>query len=356
MLIKHFDVTYKKRDYVVCFINHGDKLIPFVIDADDKERVLAIDSWYYQNKRSGYIAYHGKVNGKNKNIYLHNFIMNFVPKGDGISVDHINRVGMDNRKKNLRMATVEEQNKNMKRTCRKKSLEEMKKHGIDISRVPRFVTFVKEGKQNGKGDYFMIRFGDKDLYESSTQTNFSLRFKFEQIKKIMRSLMETNPELFEGVRLNWTLSEEGLKLRKRYNKILKLTEVEDIRDYYTKIKCPTFVECLEENLDGLTDREIFLLEDTELRDDKPQRVSDSSPLIELGITVNDLPKHVYYYNASGGFRIIKHPKLKEKYDKDEWYTSLSKNVSIQDKYQQLVDMLKDLEIEPPKPRNKVRVV
>jgi hypothetical protein len=355
MLIKHFDVTYKKRDYVVCFVNHGDnKLIPFVIDADDKERVLAIDSWYYQNKRSGYIAYPVRVDGKDQKIYLHNFIMNFVPTDRRTTVDHINRVGMDNRKKNLRIATIEEQNKNMKKTCRKKSLEEMGKQGIDIKYVPRFVTFVKENEY--KSDYFQIQINHKSLYESSSQTDFSLKFKFEQTKKIMRSLMESNPELFEGVRLNWTLTEEGLKLRKRYNKILKLTEVENIKDYYAKTKCPTFVKCLEENLDGLTDREIALLEDTELRDDKPQRITDSSALKELGITVNDLPKFVHY-NASGNFfRIVKHPKLKEKYNKDEWRTSQSKYVTVQEGYQQLVDKLVDLEIEPPKPRNKVRVV
>ena len=363
MLIKWIDVEYKKKKYVVCFVNHGDGLVPFVIDADDKERVLAIKTWYcHQNKnRCKYIIYPEMIDGKDKRIYLHNFVMNFIPDKEN-SVDHINRIGLDNRKDNLRMATVTEQNNNMKKTNRKKSLEEMKKHGIDIARVPRFITLVKESEH--KGDYFAIQINHKSLYESSSLADLSLRFKFEQTKRIMRSLMESEPELFEGIKLNWNLSEEGLKLRKRYNKILKYTGVKNIKDYYAQIKCPTFVECLEENLDGLTDREIFLLEDTELRN-KRQRTTDSHSLLELGITINDLPKYVYYRHTHGYagscFLISDHPKLKEKHNKDVWVTSSSKKVSIQEKYQQLLDKLTELGIEHPEPRlkkerPKVRVV
>lgn len=65
-----------------------------IIDAEDVDRVKR-HKWSFQGK---YV----RTSIKNKNIYLHRFIMNY--NGD-LDIDHINRNRLDNRKVNLRICT-----------------------------------------------------------------------------------------------------------------------------------------------------------------------------------------------------------------------------------------------------------
>jgi hypothetical protein len=78
-----------------------------LVDAEDYERVMAAGPWYAERDRSAIYAV-----GCNKR--MHRFLMGLV-RGDRRIVDHINHDGLDNRKSNLRIATVAENNRNRRK-------------------------------------------------------------------------------------------------------------------------------------------------------------------------------------------------------------------------------------------------
>lgn len=84
-----------------------------LIDAEDAERVLAVNWVYEKNKRSGkeYVHRGAIVDGKNTTVYLHRFVMN-APKG--VHVDHKDNDGLNCQKHNLRLATAAQNHQNMK--------------------------------------------------------------------------------------------------------------------------------------------------------------------------------------------------------------------------------------------------
>jgi len=85
-----------------------------IVDADDYER-LARYRWMADKGESTFYVrrriYLG--NGKRKNILMHREILK-VPKG--MFVDHINHNGLDNRKANLRPATLKQNMRNRRKT------------------------------------------------------------------------------------------------------------------------------------------------------------------------------------------------------------------------------------------------
>src|ERR1700749_1815804 len=114
-------VEYKEGtiDGVQCIfgtIHHNGILLEFIIDKEDEERVKS--RHWYAVSNGKYIGSHITINGSNKMLYIHNFILNrfdFPGKGVKESVDHINRNGLDNRKCNLLIKTQSLQNVNRKK-------------------------------------------------------------------------------------------------------------------------------------------------------------------------------------------------------------------------------------------------
>lgn len=90
----------------------------YLIDTADFEDVSQ-HQWTYTS--SGYAYRANRVNGKQKNVYLHRHLMN-APKG--ICVDHISGDVRDHRRCNLRLATVSQNQQN--RSANKKSETQIK--------------------------------------------------------------------------------------------------------------------------------------------------------------------------------------------------------------------------------------
>lgn len=78
----------------------------FYFDLQDYDR---IKDYYWQFNNRGYVYFLYQRKRKNTKVFLHRLIMN--PESD-MTVDHINGVRHDNRKSNLRIVTLEQNNLN----------------------------------------------------------------------------------------------------------------------------------------------------------------------------------------------------------------------------------------------------
>ena len=152
-------LTLRTKDtYAIFKIPFNDEFIEFIVDMEDADKVLnpqkyidvkgikLSNGWHY--KSNAYIGKTVYLDGKQKELYLHNLIMNkltFEGKGQKESVDHINRIGLDNRKENLRIITQSQQNKNQKKRKRRgRIVERCEKFGIDPDIIPTGVEYVYE--------------------------------------------------------------------------------------------------------------------------------------------------------------------------------------------------------------------
>lgn len=88
-----------------------------IIDREYFDRVSAFKWHASHNGKNGFIAKRTiYLNGNSSGIYMHRFIMNS-PKG--MVVDHINHNQLDNKKENLRICTLGENNCNTRRKANK---------------------------------------------------------------------------------------------------------------------------------------------------------------------------------------------------------------------------------------------
>jgi hypothetical protein len=92
-----------------------------IIDTEDLQRLIDFKYTWIANYRErngdwyACTAFYAEIDGeiKHSTIRLHGFIMNTYEK-ENIHVDHINHDGLDNRKSNLRITTVSENDHNRK--------------------------------------------------------------------------------------------------------------------------------------------------------------------------------------------------------------------------------------------------
>jgi hypothetical protein len=121
------------------------KIFQFLFDFDDLDKVLKDSkTWYIQS--NNYVAKSDPF------IYFHHFVMNFEGSGNGfqqISIDHINRNPLDNRKHNLRLATCKEQQQNSKgqiegtKRARSKTARSLP-DGLTQEDLPKYVVYYQE--------------------------------------------------------------------------------------------------------------------------------------------------------------------------------------------------------------------
>lgn len=82
---------------------------------DEDVATITKHSWHF--KDNGYAMRSTERNGEKKSFYMHRELLN-APKG--MAVDHINHDKLDNRRSNLRLCTIGQNNRNMR----------MNKHGF----------------------------------------------------------------------------------------------------------------------------------------------------------------------------------------------------------------------------------
>lgn len=344
--INHEIVEYNDKQYIVAYTPFKDEHILFVFDADDKDKVC-YNSWFFQNQDNGGYLRKDYIDseGIKKPLYLHNLVMNkltFEGKGQQETVDHINRVGVDNRKENLRMVTSQTaQNFNTKKRERKVKLPE----GCDITpdMIPRNVWYIHPHGKHGEGFSIEIK-GVKTLNEgqftwkSTRSTKVSLKVKLQETKLKLQEIINNNPELKdlsdlanEDRRNELIQSFNAILEKSNYPKeVIKSNLVELITDAATPIVINNNEEQMAKTVTDLhaSGKKVNKL---------PQ---------DCGITPDMIPKYCYYSPAndkSGDkFVINRHSGLG---DKKSWSTSSSKTVNTITKFESLIEKLKELEIK-----------
>ena len=130
---------------IAAALAEGAKLIPLtqgkfaIVDAEDYER-LSKYKWHVDKGDSTYYAARGIVG---KNFRMHREILN---APEGLVVDHRNHNGLDNRRENLRLCTVAENNMNRRPSKRANKSSRFKCVSWD-KRRKRYQAYIQ---QNGK--------------------------------------------------------------------------------------------------------------------------------------------------------------------------------------------------------------
>ena len=185
-------------------------------------------TWGYSNE---YVKTNILINETPKVIYLHQYIMDVHLEDNSDmkkTVDHINRDKLDNRRENLRFATMNEQNLNKDKQKRQKNACSLPE-GIQQTDLPIHVCYNNRcyDKTNNKyREFFTIEKTHPKLttsWASSKSNNVSIIDKLEQTKLKLKhlngkisdneykKLTEPDYTLFKGLRLS---------IDQRYNKYI----------------------------------------------------------------------------------------------------------------------------------------
>ena len=183
--------------------------------------------WHYNN---GYISFTVKhTDDKRKELYLHNFVMDkltFDGKGQHHTIDHINRVPLDNRTENLRSLSSSHQNINQSKRSRKITLPE--NSDIDPNDIPKNIYYVKA--RSNHGDRFSIELklpNNEDFrWFSTSSKTLNIKVKLQHAIEKLFELKDTYPELNYLIE---TIDNVHIRnnLRKSFNDIIKLTNFDN---------------------------------------------------------------------------------------------------------------------------------
>ena len=170
---------------------------------------------------NGYVSHGLQIDGKKKELYLHNMVMGrigFPGKGSKESIDHINRNGLDNRKENLRLITQSAQNINQKQKERRVELPEGL--GITIDDLPKHVWYIKSNGSHG--ERFGIDLKTENIkWKSTSAKNISLQDKLKAAKDQLEKYYQQYPYLNPN---NENKNKEMEDLMKSYEEIIGLVE------------------------------------------------------------------------------------------------------------------------------------
>jgi hypothetical protein len=215
--VHYIEVEYNNKRYIVGDIINSLYKTTFVFD---KDKYKYVKEYRWHRTSDKYLSFSLTHEGKKKEMYLHNFIMGnteFPGKGAKETIDHINRIGFDNRKENLRLITQSQQNMNQIVRARNITLPEG--CGIIPEDIPRHIWYIKAN--GAHGDRFAIEFKTENLcWKTTSSKKKSLKEKLEEAKEKLAELYVEYPYLNP---FNTHKIELEESLKDSYNKIIELS-------------------------------------------------------------------------------------------------------------------------------------
>lgn len=190
--ILYIDVHYNQKDYVVGFLVANTEEIAFVFDKDMHETILS-RTWHRASNT--YISSGIMIDGKKKELYMHNLVMGrmeYNGKGQTETVSHINRIGFDNRKENLKIDTQSNQNIHQKQRTRNIVLPEG--CGVQANEIPRHISYNKTS--DTRGDSFTVDLTTLHIsWKSTSSKHISTREKLNMAIEKLKELYLQYPHL-----------------------------------------------------------------------------------------------------------------------------------------------------------------
>lgn len=329
MIFDHQRIRFKNKNYAVLKINNNNTH-PVVLDWDDFQKIRQINK-NWKIDPNGFVSCIHTYNDKPKEVFLHGVIMALKLREENKTklkkpIIHINKIISDNRKINL---IYDEKNihKNTKKKIRTVELPE--DCGINKDEIPTYVWYMKNDKNHG--DRFVINIGDI-TWKTTSSKKYSLRYKLEEAKLFLRELKEKNPELFEENSMNGDLNSTGKELEKEYYKIISRAGFEN-----KNIKSDNTQKLLKIKLKNKEEKKT-LDEQNDITNKKIRRRMLCKLPEDCNIKSSDIPEHCYYRkktNTRGDYFII------QKQNKIIWQSTSSKKINTDEKFQQMMDYLKN---------------
>ena len=209
-------IEYNGNNYTIGKVKHNDSFTYFVIDNEDYSKIKDY-SWHTFS--NNYIGHTIPIDSTRRVLYLHNLVMNrlgFPGKGSKESVDHINRIGFDNRKENLRIITQSEQNLNQSKRSRRIELPE--DSGLTPDDIPKHIWYVKANGNHG--DRFAIEFKTENItWKTTSSKNVLLKDKLQAAKDKLQEYYIKYPYLNPN---NEEIHNKIKELADSYEQIIKL--------------------------------------------------------------------------------------------------------------------------------------
>jgi len=353
--INHQVVQYKANKYIVCYCPFKDQDILFVTDYQNAEFYadLIHKAWHYRSD-GGYIA-SGVIgdDDNKKELYLHNFVLGkltFNGKGQHHSIDHINRIGRDNRKVNLRELTQSHQNINQSK--RERVVELPDGCGIDPNDIPKNIYYKPPSGAHGDLFYIEIRTPeivkilcpqeDNDLvaprfrWFGTKSKTLDLRVKLQHVINKLQELKAAYPQIADFIGELDNTAERN-ELSQSFNEILGLTSYP--REIIETNKAQLLTPHNPIPIDQVQEQLVQEISEKTIRGLK-------SHLPEgCGVTPQMIPKFCYYKPGSetrgDKFIIERHPSLIAE-GKRQWGTTESKKFTTKQKFDLLLEKLEEL--------------
>lgn len=339
--------TVTNRTIVQHVRGHDDVKIKYDITNDNGETVCAM-MWdllggkptVFDNEYDNELQKHTwsvTANGYmwNKHVgYMHSLVakLSGMDVPDGMSIDHINMYKLDNRRKNLRVATQSQQNSNREaRSDKIPPCKELMDKGVMslpkyvrwdnseskfvIEKHPKLLQEVTEGKRK------------KPIMSGTKSKSVSTFEKYQDILARLEQL-----DVACGL-VNDAFAEQRSAYRKEYEEICECINAYENR---ATLAVPAT------HIDVPPNEQIV----------PTRRTADGKKTVsklpdDCDVKHADIPKYCYYKPASDTrgdkFVIERHPALIATQGKKSWCTTEKKSVSTYDKFQQLLAKYAELE-------------
>lgn len=288
------------------------------------DNLLLKHNWYIHHM--GY-AFNISANYMHRLIALNEKIPNY--DNENLTVDHINRIKLDNRIKNLRMASQSEQNSNRdSRSDKKPPCDELIEAGV-LS-LPKYVRWDKSEKKFviDKHPYLVneVKQNNRKNPEMSGTKSIKLTI-IQKYQDILARLEEMNIK-YSG---DPELDAKRIQYKKEYEDICKCIQIYEGNDNTVNLESDNAA------LDPIISK----------RNTAPGKKSVSKLIEDCGVKAEDIPKYCYYVAASekraDKFVIDKHPKLIELGTR-QWATTGSAKKTTLEKFNMMIEKYKELSI------------